>query len=76
MSRLRAQACWHAGDALKPLHQVPPDGFSAGGILFGPWSAKMREKLTQRQECDQKPIASRVLSSIHGATNKTLAGTW
>jgi hypothetical protein len=36
----------------------------------------MREKLTQRQQCDQKPIASRVLSSIHGATNKSLAGTW
>lgn len=35
-----------------------------------------REKLTQRQECDQKPIASRVLSSIHGATNTSLAGTW
>ena len=76
MPRLRAQACWHAGDAPKPLHQVPPDGISAGGILFGPWNAKMREKLTQRQQCDQKPIAGRALSSIHGATNKSLAGTW
>jgi len=34
MPWLRAQACWHAGDAPKPLHQVPPVGFSAGGILF------------------------------------------
>jgi ABC-type nickel/cobalt efflux system permease component RcnA len=38
--------------------------------------AVKREKPTQRQNCDQKPIASRVHSSIHGATNKTLAGTW
>ncbi len=38
--------------------------------------ALKREKLTQRQECDQKLIASRVLSSIHGATNTSLAGTW
>jgi len=55
---------------------MPSDEISSGGIEFGPCEAKKREKLTQRQNCDQKSIASRVLSSIHSATNKTLAGTW
>ncbi len=76
MPQFRARACWHAGVAPQPLHQVPPDEFSSGGIQFHRKWQKSREKLTQRHECDQKPIASRVLSSIHCATNKTLAGKW
>lgn len=76
MPRFWAQNCWHVSNAPQPLLKVPLVGMPSIGTLFGPWAAKIREKLTQGQECDQKPIASRVLSSIHSTTNKTLAGTW
>jgi len=45
-------------------------------VALGGKMPENAKKLTPRQECDQKSIASRVLSSIHIATNKTLAGKW
>ncbi|WP_283425959.1 hypothetical protein [Shimia sagamensis] len=45
-------------------------------VALGGKMPQNAKKLTPRQGCDQKSIASRALSSIHIATNKTLAGKW